>query len=344
MTFRKTVLADLPYCYATCQVDVDGRPHYIFATDDRGPCYDIDAESGELETVCEGPGGTMSIVPLPGMDGQFLASQRFLPVFAGRDASIVRAVHTDGGWQVEPWADLPYVHRFDILERNGHRYLLGCILSSSTSPTADFSVPGCLVAAELNPSFDPPERFEQIAGGMHRNHGYSKFRRDGHDCALTACEEGVFEVIPPARPGEQWQVVQVLANPASDAVYVDLDADGQDELATIEPFHGTDFVVYHRQDGEFVPLYRHPEKMEFLHAIWAGNLDGEPAIIAGYRGLARNLFMLRWRDGEVRSEIIEHGGGPSNVTVVDHHGRPRLLVANRESHQAVFFDLLPEEQ
>ena len=38
MSFQKTVLADLPYCYATCQVDVDGRPHYIFGTDDKGPC------------------------------------------------------------------------------------------------------------------------------------------------------------------------------------------------------------------------------------------------------------------------------------------------------------------
>jgi len=344
MSFQKTVLADLPYCYATCQVDVDGSPHYIFGTDDKGPCYDFDAESGERQTVCEGPGDTMSIVPLPGHDGEFLASQRFLPVFAGREATIVRASRDAGAWRVEPWVDMPYVHRFDILQRNGNYYFLGCILSLTTDATADFNVPGGLLAAELDEFFTPPERFEEIAGGMRHNHGYSKFRRDGYDCGLTACDEGVFEVIPPARPGEQWQVVQVLGNAASDAVYLDIDGDGEVELATIEPFHGTDFVIYRREGGEFVPIYRHPDKMAFVHAIWGGELDGEPSLIAGYRGLAEDLFLLRWRNGEVHSEVIEHGGGPSNVTVVDYDGHPRLLVANRESHEAVLFDLVQEEK
>lgn len=71
MQFIKHHLCDLPYCYAVGTVPVKGRTNYIFATDDTGPCYAIDAQTGQCETVWDGPGGTMSIVPLPGQMVRF---------------------------------------------------------------------------------------------------------------------------------------------------------------------------------------------------------------------------------------------------------------------------------
>ncbi len=339
MKFKKKVLSNLACCYATCQVEVDGRPYYIFAPDDKGPCYSFDAETGEQQLVSEGPGGTMSIVPIPDRNGDFLISQNFLPVFAGKEAKIVQAIRKIDEWHVEPWVDMPYVHRFDILQRNGSYYFLGCILSSTEAQAVEWDAPGYLLAAELDQSFTAPKKFERIADGMHHNHGYWKFNRDGYDCALTACDEGVFEVIPPENPDQAWQVSRILNKAASDAVYIDIDGDGENELAVIEAFHGTDLVIYRKNDSEFVEMYRHPVKMNFLHAIWGGDLGGEPVLILGYRQLAKDLFLLRWIDGKIQSEIIEHGGGPSNLTVVQYKGNSRLLVANRESDQAVVFDV-----
>lgn len=281
----------------------------------------------------------MSLVQLPDRNGEFLASQKFLPVFAARNARIVQVTRENGSWEVEPWLELPYVHRFDILERNGSYYFLGCILSSTMNETVDWDAAGYLVASSLDTTFSPPEKLESIAEGMHHNHGYWKFQRYGYDCALTACDEGVFEVIPPKTAEADWKITKILDKPASDAVYIDVDGDGEDELAVIEPFHGTDFVVYHKENNKYVEMYRHSEEMDFLHAIWGGELQGEPVIILGYRALAKNLTILRWKDRSICSEVIEYGGGSSNLTVVSYNGTDRLVVANRESNQAAIFDV-----
>ena len=80
MNFEKTHLCRLPCCYAVSPLTLDGRLKYLLATDDHGPCYCIDAQTLEQETVWEETGGTMSIIPLPGTNGEFLASQRFLRI------------------------------------------------------------------------------------------------------------------------------------------------------------------------------------------------------------------------------------------------------------------------
>lgn len=339
MKFIKHQLAALPCCYATTELSIDGRTHYLFATDDTGPCYCFDAETGERETVWEQPGGTMSLVPLPGLSGAFLASRKFLPGFTALEAEIVLARRAENGWKVEHWMDLPYVHRFDILERNGRRYFLGCILSSTDKPYADWDCPGYLVAAPMDATFAPPQELERIAEGMHRNHGYWKFQKDGHDCALTACDEGIFTATPPEVPGKSWQVERILDVPASDAVFCDIDGDGVDEMAVISPFHGTDFLVYKKGGNGYQEIYRHPEKMDFLHAIWGGELAGEPVFVGGFRALEQSLFLLHWRDEAMRAETIEIQGGPSNVAVVRSPQGDRLLVANREAAQAAVFDV-----
>jgi hypothetical protein len=117
-----------------------------------------------------------------------------------------------------------------------------------------------------------------------------------------------------------------------------------DELAVIEPFHGTDFVIYRRESKGFTKIYRYPEKMEFLHAIWGGELCGERVFIGGYRRLEKNLFILKWRDGGIRAQVIERGSGPSNVSVVNkqsssHISNDRLIVANREAGSADLFEV-----
>jgi hypothetical protein len=282
----------------------------------------------------------MSIVPLPGTNGEFLATQLFMPGFRSLHAKVVRVRRIDGGWRVEPWMALPYGHRFDLLRRNGQYYFLGCILSGTGKETADWDSPGYLVAAELDDDFSPPRRLTAIATGMSHNHGYWRMKAGEDSYAYTACDQGVFKVCPPAQKGGQWGREQVLYLPVSDIAFCDVDGDGVDEMAAIEPFHGNAFVVYKLQDRKYREIYRHPHQVDFLHAIWGGALCGEPVFVAGCRASEKALFLLRHQEGELRAEIIEKGFGPSNVVGLHgDNGADFLLTANHGKGEAAVFSV-----
>lgn len=337
MKLTKKHLCRLPSCYAVSALPVVGRLRYLFAADDAGACLSIDAETLATDYIWDSPGGTMSIVPLPGFDGEFLASRRFLPGFESLHAEIVRVCWRNNRWEIAPWLKLPYVHRFDILERGGVRYFLGCILSSTSGEHADWSCPGYLVAGELNDRFEAPMELIRIAEGMTHNHGYCRVEKDGFSSALTTCDEGIFEVVPPAQRDGEWIVRKLLDVPASDVAIVDLDGDGTDELAVIEPFHGNAFVVYKPIGGVYREVYRYPYAMDFVHAIWGGKLKGKPVFLCGCRAIHKELFYLEWSDGAIREHVIELGYGPSNVHVIHADTEPEILVANRESGECAVF-------
>lgn len=335
--FIKQRLCDLPFCYAVNVIQAEGRTKYIFATDDTGPCYAVDAQTLERELVWEGPGGTMSIVPVPGQDGTFLASQNFMPGFAAARARIVKVTRREGRWAVEPWMELPYVHRFDILERNGMYYFLGCILSGTDQEHAQWEVPGMLAAAPLSPDFAPPPRLDVIAGGMSRNHGYCKVQRPGFTQAYTACDQGVFQVTPPECPGGTWDVLKLIGEAVSDVAVCDIDGDGLEELAVISPFHGDALRIFRPEKDGYREIYRHPKALPFLHALWGGRLAGRPVFLAGCRGGDRELLLIQSSGGMLEARLIEAGFGSSNVAVSLQDGQPVLLTANRESHEAALF-------
>jgi hypothetical protein len=339
MEFIKTHLCALPNAYAVSCVIAQGKEYYLFAADDKGPCLSIDALTHRTERVWEGPGGTMSIVPIPDTDGEFLAVQNFMPGFHAKEARIVRVKRESDAWKVNDWMELPYVHRFDILERGGVRYLLCCILSGTDKPQADWNSPGYLLAAELSEDCAPPKKLTVIADGMRRNHGYWRMPRGEYTISYTSCEEGVFEVVPPAACGQNWSVRLILEKSVSDIALCDIDGDGLDELATIEPFHGTDYVIYHQTPGgdRYEEWYRYPGEMAFAHVVWGGALNGAPVFLGGCRALNREFFGLIYENGKLRPQMIETGFGPSNVKVLRASDGDRILTANRESAECALF-------
>lgn len=157
---------------------------------------------------------------------------------------------------------------------------------------------------------------------------------------LVTCQEGVFVVTPPQDEGTEWTIKQIMNKPVSDIAVVDIDEDGEGELVTIEEFHGGNFIINKKINGEYKEVYKYPKEMDFGHVVWGGKLRGVPTIIGGYRRVEKELFIIQCEDKKnltFKTEVIEAGVGPSNVAVINEKDRDIIISANRELGEAALY-------
>lgn len=339
MKIEKKILTKLHRCYAVSSTVIHGETKILFATEGKGPAYLYDGPDFAQTTIWDGPGGTMSMVPVPGMQGDFLAVQNFFPTFDSAEATIVWAHPlVNGQWEIKTILRLPYVHRFDIVTgADGMHYFIGCTLCTSKADKEDWSDPGKIYVGELPQLLHTPMELHVLKDGLLKNHGYSRVNWNGKMASMVTCENGVFAVTPPTEKGGEWSLEQIDDIPTSDIAVGDIDGDGEQELITIEPFHGSSFVIRHRDGNGWKQVYKYPEPMEFGHVVWAGTLRGIPTIIGGQRRNTKDLFYIQYQDGQYVKTTIEEGGGPSNVAVVNGKERDIIIVANREIGEAVLY-------
>jgi len=340
MKIEKHFLTEMNRCYSANSIVVDGQTRIMLATEGEGPCLAWSGPAYDTaHTVWDGPGGTMSIVPIPGTNGEFLAVQKFFKMFQWEEAKIVhvRPLST-GGYAISDVLHLPYIHRFDLLTVADRHYFIGCTLATTKESREDWSNPGKIWVGEF--TGNGPLQVRILKDGLTRNHGYSRLVRNGTMSSLVTCEQGTFEVIPPQIPGTEWVVKQLMDWPISDISALDIDGDGELEFATIEPFHGSHFRVYKKIDGSFRKIFEHPEVSEFYHVVVGTHLAGKPVFIGGCRRGKQQLFYVRAASTgplELQTEIIEEGVGPSNIHVVHEQGRDIIVAANREKAEAALY-------
>lgn len=347
MKVDKKVIGKLTKCYSIAPLFYQGRDHILVAAEKQDPCYLFDLDGKQEDTVWEGPGGVMTMVQVPGTDGQFLATQKFYSPNDSKEAKIVIVTpDSDGTWKVRTLAKLPFVHRFDILTRNGVRYLIACAMKSGHEYKEDWTMPGKVFAAVLPEDlsgFDEehPLELKAVKEGLLKNHGYCKVRIEGEEASLIGCNEGVFLFTPPERKDGTWEVKQLLDVPASDAVWLDLDGDGERELAIITPFHGAGIVFYKKDGGSYKEVYRYEEPAEFSHSIYGGNLCGEPAVVIGHRMGKRNLIAFRYDKalGTYRHELLDEDCGSANVYHFMKDGKDVMISTNREIDEIAMYTI-----
>jgi hypothetical protein len=343
MKIEKRFLAQMERCYAASSIVVDSVTRIMLATEGEGPCLAWSGpEYTAAQTVWEGPGGTMSIVPIPGTNGEFLAVQKFFRMFQWEEAKIVHVRPKGSGYEVSDVLQLPYIHRFDLLSVGGRHYFIGCTLATSKDAKDDWSNPGKIWVGEFNGTGtgSSPLEVSVLRDGLTKNHGYSRLTRNGAMSGLVTAEQGAFEVTPPPSPNAEWTLRQLMDWPISDIAAVDIDGDGELEFATIEPFHGSYFRVYKKVDGAFTKIYQHPETSEFYHVVVGTTLAGIPVFIGGCRRGKQQLFYVHARRNEpleLAAEVIEEGVGPSNVHVLHEAGRDVIVAANREKAEAALY-------
>ena len=352
MKVTKKVISDLNKCYSIAPITVEGKPCFLVAAEKKDPCYLFSEDGEKLETVWTEPGGVMTMVQVPGVDGQFLATHKFYSPNDSLEAKIVIVTRKGkDDWEVRTLCNAPFVHRFGILNRGGTNYLIVCCLKTGHEYKNDWRFPGACFGAELPKDLssyneDNTLPLTLIMEGMLKNHGYSLTKHGGHDAALVGCEEGSFLFDPPAVKGGDWEVTQILDIPTSDSVLCDFDGDGKPELGVISPFHGNSLTIYHLDEhGNYVPQWKYgvPEKeTEMLHATWADTILGKPSWIVGWRKGTKNTIIITWdaEAGDYRTEFIDQNTGCANAMhFVNSKGQDVVIGTNREIDEAALYIL-----
>lgn len=343
MKVRKKVISDLTLCYCVAPLNYHGEDCFLVASEKEYACLLFDRHGNQLEEVWPQPGGTMSAVQYPGSDGAFLATHKFYSPNNCKEARLVLCVPENGKWKIICCAELPYVHRFDILERGGQYYVIACCIKSGYEGKDDWRFPGMTLAAPL-PTLEAlcageQLKFTLLRDGMLKNHGYCRTGKDGDTAGLVTCDDGVYRFTPPAQPDGVWQSERLIADATSDVVPVDFDNDGEDELLTLSPFHGDTLRVYKKQNGVYTEVYRYEKPIEFAHAICAGRICGENMAIVGHRKGARDLLAVRWDGAGYRVELLDHDVGPANAMHMVVDGQDVIVSANREINEVGYYVL-----
>lgn len=352
MKIRKKVLMKMNSCYAVNVINRNGEKLCLAAPDDHGAAKAVNIESYREEIVWKEPSGTMGFVPLN--DGEFLSIQNFFPVFDSKHSVLVKGKYVEGvGWVIRPFLHIPYMHRADILHKNGKNYLIICTLCSGKKSVDDWSDPGKVFVGILPEDAKDTEEniyeeieLECVLEGQVKNHGYFKVKdRDG-EAALVSSENGMFEIRPPETTSGEWKITKLLANPTGDVAVCDIDQDGCMEYLVVTPFHGTALSIYKRVGNEMEIVWQKDAGIRFGHVAWAGEIMGKPAFIGGCREGDASLLLIRYdenAEGKYKVTIIDEGQGPANICVLHENGKDTIFTANGSVGEVTAYEILTEE-
>ena len=346
---EKKVIGNLNKCYAVAKVVENGQDRLICAAEKSDPCYMFDTEGNQLEQLWDGPGGVMTLEQFPSDDFILMATWKFYSPNDSANAKIVYYTRENGGLKCSVLCDLPFVHRFGILRNGGRNYLIACTLKSAHAFKNDWTCPGRIWVAELPEDIrqfnaDNQLQLTPLVSGLYRNHGFGKVTEGDVTYAVVGTDNGVYKVVPPAQEGGEWEADVLLEEKTSDMLYVDFDGDGERELLTLSPFHGDTLSVWKKKQGTFEKVWEYPEKLPFLHAIYAAEIGGKSYGIVGNREDRRLLLAVSCdaASGTYQSEILDEGAGPANVLFFRDGEQDKLIAANRETDEIALYTLKAE--
>jgi hypothetical protein len=341
MKFDKTVVHKMNMPYAIGVIGAGQAANVVCATEDHGPAVVIAPPWREARALVPGPGGCMALVPDPERPGDLYAIMGcFVGYnFQGGGVYRIRDFGPGAGWTKAEAArilDLPFAHRIGLVRRGGARYLLAANLAADKKDAADWSKPGSVIAARLDEGAAALTTVP-VLSGVHKNHGFLLTNFDGSHSLLVGCAEGLFAVDVQA-PGTAWPSRQVLTNEVSEMAVFDLDADGKEELVTIEPFHGSALRAY-RKDAKGWRVFWEAE-LSFGHCVLAGLFNGRPSVIVSSRTGSRSLLLFQFDPGDVsrpKRIVVDESPAAANMVVLPHAGGDMVFSANQaEGEIAVY--------
>lgn len=334
MQIERHTLARLERGYSIAIIPgsaVDGRPAFLAGSEGDAELLSFTPPDFRARTIARAPGGFISIWPFSIHGRRFVAaSTRFKPGFDAASCEIRLFPLEEGDGSTSTLiAALPYTHRVAMLHRNGRDFLLASTLCSGKSDKEDWSQPGGIHLAEVPSDPTQPWPLRPIVTGLNKNHGLelANLGRDQRPGFLLSAMEGLFFLPIPADLDGEWPIERIAEGEHSDAFAFDWDGDGEPEVFSISPFHGN-VLTHHKKSAEGWTHRVIHDDLAFGHIVWAGELLGGPALLAGSRRERRELRLYRPRpDGSVDPayEIIDPEIGPSQIAVVPRGRREATL-------------------
>ena len=275
-----------------------------------------------------------------------------------------RGSSLDDEWTVYPIrCDEPTVHRVRVADLDGDgrpEILLAPLMGREATAKANWTDgrPVRLLAYKVPKDPTRPEAWtpEVVADELHVVHNVFPERAGD---ILAASYEGVSRI---ARAGGAWRTTRIgegnQANPKANRGASEVKAGrtgGGPVIATIEPWHGNQVVVYTPPGGGNGLWHRHvlDDHLRWGHAVWLADLDGDGTdeLVIGVRDdpnpklgdtftERRGVRVYKCADGkgEKWDRFILEGGGVAvedlAVADLDGDGRPDIVAVGRQTGNA----------
>ena len=372
-------------CYAVVTADVNGdsKPDVVAVANDAVVWYenpswqkhDIIRDSTEPDNVCLQP------YDVDG-DGRvdFALGSAWRPTdtkTGGNLAIITRTGAPEGTWRVVPIGSEPTLHRVrwgNVLARPDRRpQLIMAPLQGRGTKGPDWGdgAGSRIVAWEI-----PDSPFESLwpstllTDQSHTVHNLEfidahrlVLSRHAFPAVLFASWEGVYLYQKPIQ-GDQ-KLIKIGSgnqesrpNHGSSEVKLGHRRDGLPFVATIEPWHGNQFVVYQgaKPDEQF-EMARHviDESLAWGHAVWCADLDadGDDEVVVGQRdpnkqadaeGRGPGVIIYDPKPGSYpiafdRTWVDQGGVAVEDLVVADLNGdgRPEIIAGGRATHNVKIY-------
>lgn len=332
MEFIKRRLSKAEMGYFITHLNILGRDRIIAASEANGPAVVFASPAYEPQVLSPGPGGCMGFAQLPGRDDAILMVTEFYPIFKAEKAGInlLQAVNgLNQPWTSKRIIDLPFIHRMCIVGNGTDHFLVAATVCGGKDFQEDWSRPGKTYVAKVPDNIEGSWELIPVMEGIHRNHGLQVGNYAGQPCVFIAGDEGLFALQIPESGSSEWNSKLIINHPISELFPADLDNDGEDEIAVIEPFHGNAMSVYKNIQGDWARIYT--AELAFGHGLWAGGLGDENVVIAGNRANEKNLACFKVTATSrfaMDKSVIDAGSGTTNMTVMETPDGKALVTSN----------------
>jgi hypothetical protein len=236
-------------------------------------------------------------------------------------------------WSVREIDQLTTSHRLRVADLDGKKVVVNAALTGAKAEAPEYRDNTPLVF------YRPGEWKREVISNANQGvvHGIlvTDWTGDGKDDILTASFEGIH--VFRRKNGGAWERTQITPGdqspwPKGGASDIAVGHVGKRFIASIEPWHGNQVVVYHQQGRHWIRYVVDPS-LQDGHTILTGDFTGEgkDEIVAGFRGPGRSVYIYTPADRNgtqwSRSSVDQGGIAAAACTAADLNADGKLDLA-----------------